>query len=112
MKFSISEFEKVGNVLRKSDVYTVLDVKGLDHLVVSMTILHPGKETGGHSHGDADEVYIVTEGTGKMNIDKDKFDVKKDDIVLVKRGCFHKVFNESDKDLKFLSVFEKYEGRG
>ena len=34
------------------------------------------------------------------------------DILLVKRGEFHKTFNTSDEDLVFLTIFEKYEGRG
>ena len=107
-KFSLDEFKSVGKVVKQSDVYTVLDVRELDNLVVSMTILHPGKETSGHSHGEADEVYLFVNGNGAMQRGEDKIPVKKDDIVLIPKGSFHKVFNESKADLVFLSVFEKY----
>ena len=110
-KLSISDFERVGKVVKKSDVYTVIDIRELDNLVVSMTTLHPGKETTGHSHGDADEVYIFLKGRGTMQRDKKKMAVKEDDIVLIHRGSFHKVFNGPDTDLVFLSVFEKYGDR-
>ena len=107
-KFSLDEFKHVGKVVRQNDVYTVLDVRELDNLVVSMTILHPGKETSGHSHGEADEVYFFVNGNGTMQRGEDKIAVKKDDIVLIPKGSFHKVFNESKAELVFLSVFEKY----
>jgi len=111
MRFSVSSFGKVGRVLKKDDVYTVIDVSKLDRLVVSMTVLHPGKETKGHSHADADEVYFFIEGSGKMKVGTKKFAVKKDDIILIKRGLFHRVFNVSKKELKFVCVFEKYGDR-
>ena len=107
-KFSLDEFKHVGKVVRQSDVYTVLDVRELDDLVVSMTILHPGKETSGHSHGEADEVYFFVKGDGVMQRGEERIVVKKDDIVLIPKGSFHKVFNEKGADLVFLSVFEKY----
>ena len=110
-KFSLDDFKQVGRVAKQSDVYTVLDVSELDNLVVSETTLHPGKETSGHSHGEADEVYFFVEGSGKMQLDKEEFDVKAKDIVLIKRGSFHKVFNRSEKDLVFVCVFEKYGDR-
>lgn len=107
-KFSLDEFRSVGEVVKQDDVYTVLDVRELENLVVSLTTLHPGKETSGHSHGKADEVYFFVKGNGVMQRGEEKIAVKKDDIVLIPKGSFHKVFNETKADLVFLSVFEKY----
>jgi len=111
VKLSIDGFEKAGRIVKKNDVYTVLDVSKLENLVVSMTVLHPGKETSGHSHKEADEVYFFVEGEGKMKIGNEKIEVGKGDIILIPGGSFHKVFNESGSDMKFLSVFEKYGDR-
>ncbi len=111
MHFSIDEFERVGRVVKKTDVYTILDVSLLENLVVSMTILHHGHETSGHSHSEADEVYFFVDGNGRMQLDEEKIDVKAKDIVLIPRGKFHKVFNESKNDLVFVCVFEKYGDR-
>lgn len=110
-KFSLDEFKRVGKVAKQSDVYTVLDVSKLDNLVISETTLHPGKETSGHSHADADEVYFLVKGSGSMQLDDERFGVKERDIILIKRGSFHKVFNKSKKDLVFVCVFEKYGDR-
>ncbi|UCD03057.1 MAG: cupin domain-containing protein [Candidatus Aenigmatarchaeota archaeon] len=108
MKFAIDEFEKVGKIVKQSDVYTVIDVSKLEHLNVSLTILHPRKETGGHSHEGAEEVYNFAEGEGKMKLDDREFAVKRGDIVIIPDGMFHKVFNTGKTDLKFVCVFEKY----
>jgi mannose-6-phosphate isomerase-like protein (cupin superfamily) len=108
MRFSIEEFEKVGKTVKKSYVYTVIDVSNLEHLNVSLTVLHPGKETGGHSHEGAEEVYNFAEGAGKMKLDGREFAVKAGDIVIIPGGAFHKVFNTGKKDMKFVCVFEKY----
>ncbi len=111
MKFHISEFGKAGKVVKQNDVYTVIDVSELGHLNVSLTILHPGKETSGHTHEGAEEVYNFAEGEGKMKLDENEFPVKKGDIVIIKGGVFHKVFNTGKSDLKFVCVFEKYGDR-
>ena len=110
-KFSVDDFESAGKVVKKNDVYTVIDVSKLENLIVSKTILHPGKETSGHSHDDAEEVYFFIEGEGQMQLGEEKFNVKKDSVVLIPSGSFHKVFNKSDSDLKFVCVFEKYGDR-
>jgi mannose-6-phosphate isomerase-like protein (cupin superfamily) len=110
-KLSVDEFQKIGKVVKENDVYTVIDVSKLENLVVSKTILHPGKETGGHSHSEADEVYFFVKGNGKMDVGGQKSDVKADDIILIPRGSFHKVFNTSESDLVFVCVFEKYGDR-
>lgn len=108
MKLSIGEFLKVGRIVKRNDVYTVADVTELEGLTVSLTVLHPGKETSGHSHGEAEEVYNFAEGSGEMKLGEKMFPVKKGDIVLIQKGIFHKVFNTGKEDLKFVCVFEKY----
>ena len=113
MKVSIEEFPSKVKPIRDTDVYSVHDLYCLEHLNVSMTILHPGKETSGHSHdGDQEEVYFFIEGEGEMQLGEERFPVKKGDVILIKKRLFHKVFNPNEKDLKFLTVFEKYSGRG
>jgi len=111
MKLSVSGFGRAGKVVRQNDVYTVMDVSELKDLVVSMTILHPGKETSGHSHDQADEVYFFVDGEGSMLIGDKRSGVKNGDIMLIPRGDFHRVFNRSKHDLKFVCVFEKYGDR-
>jgi mannose-6-phosphate isomerase-like protein (cupin superfamily) len=111
MKFSLEEFAKVGKVVKDNDVYTVTDVRRLQNLVVSLTVLHPGKETGGHSHDGAEEVYNFEEGSGEMQLGDERFPVSEGDIVVIPKSAFHKVFNTGSVDMKFVCVFEKYGDR-
>lgn len=113
MKFTINDFTKIAEKIRSTDVYDVHDLQFLKNLTVSMTKLHPGKETSGHSHEKEEEVYIFLEGSGDMQLGDEKFPVTKGDVVLVPGGKFHKVFNPNGPgDLRFFCIFEKYKGRG
>ena len=108
MKFSEDSFESGGEKVKENETYTVTDIKKLENLVVSMTVLHPGKNTSGHSHEDAEEVYFFRKGRGIMQLNESNFDVSGGDIILIPKGSFHKVFNKGKDDLVFVCVFEKY----
>ncbi len=94
---------------RDTEVYTVNDNNFLSNLSVSETILYPGKNTTGHKHEELDEVYIFTSGSGFIEIDDKRIDVYNGSIICVKGGEFHKVFNNSTTDLKFIAIFQKYD---
>lgn len=112
MKISVKDFPKKVRPIRDTDVYSVHDLEYLEHLNVSMTILHKGKETSGHSHENEEEFYMFLKGHGKMQVGDKVYKVKEGDVVLVKKGLFHKVFNRCNRNLVFVCVFEKYAGRG
>ena len=95
-----------GQIVKKDDRYTVKDNTELERLVVSSTNLYPGKETTGHSHSGQEEVYHFIYGVGRMQLDDELFDVHPGDIVLIKDGVFHKVFNTGIETLYFVCVFE------
>jgi glucose-6-phosphate isomerase len=141
MRFGLKDFKKM-KVLRKKvkdmiikgkniyknhkgfeekinyEVYDLLSKKtGLRKLVVSMTVLYPGKVnkefkmTTGHSHKQ-EEVYFFLEGKGLMALNKKRLRVKKNDLITVPGKTWHRVINTGKKKLVFLSIFEKYRGRG
>lgn len=101
--------EIAGKIIRDTEVYQVEDNNYLEHLVLSKTTLHPDKETKGHSHPGKDEVYFFISGEGEIQINEEKKKVSSGDIVLIPHGAFHKVFNQGNKDLTFICVFEKYQ---
>jgi mannose-6-phosphate isomerase-like protein (cupin superfamily) len=100
-----------GIVIRDTDVYVVEDNRFLNNMVLSKTILYPGQETSGHSHPGLEEVYFFKSGYGRMLIDEESMSVQAGDIVLIKDGAFHKVFNTegSKQDLVFVCVFQSYD---
>jgi NDP-sugar pyrophosphorylase family protein len=98
-------------LVKHDDRYVVCDKALSDRLVASITILHPGKQTTGHSHPVA-EVYFFVEGEGEIELDGSRYRVGSKDIVLVKPNQFHRVYNTSDKELILVAVFERYGERG
>ena len=96
----------IGGVVAKEDErYIVKDNTHLKNLVLSSTILHPGKNTTGHKHAGQEEVYIFTKGSGRMQLDDQKIFVKKGHIVLIEDGVFHKVF-AGPHGIDFICVFD------
>ena len=99
-------------VVKSNETYDVIDNTNLDKLIVSKTILHPGKETGGHNHSGQEEVYIFMKGEGKMVVGTKTYSVSTGDIILIPDGEFHKVWNTADEalgehgDLEFICVFD------
>ncbi len=108
---SIKEFTKKAKLVKVSDRYKVYDL-ALESLVLSMTILHEGKSTTGHSHDDTEEIYLFINGDGKIELNNENHDVVTGNIIIVPRGVFHRVSNTGDFDLTFIAIFEKYPGRG
>lgn len=104
----IREYKKISNLIRDNDIYKVYDLPTLQNLTLSLTELQTGKSTTGHSHIEADEVYIFVSGNGSIEIDKEHQKVKGGDVILIPRGKFHKVHNKGSEIFSFWSVFEKY----
>ena len=105
MKVNLDNIDS--NVVKNNDTYIVIDNTVLNGLVVSKTILHPNKETTGHTHPGQEEVYQFIHGNGRIQIDDFTESVTASDIVLIPDGAFHKVFNDSDtEDLVFVCVFD------
>lgn len=95
-----------GEIVKQDERYTVVDNKELNNLVLSSTKLNPGKSTSGHSHAGQEEVYFFIDGIGEMQIDEDRFNVKPGDVIQIRDGAFHRVFNTSDGELYFVCVFD------
>ena len=97
-------------VVKSNETYDVIDNTNLNKLIVSKTVLHPGKQTGGHNHSGQEEVYIFTKGEGTMVVGSKTYNVKAGDIVLIPDGDFHRVWNEEEivtnDDLVFICVFD------
>ncbi len=94
-------------LVKDNSTYKVIDNTKLNGLVVSKTILHPLKETGGHAHKGQEEVYQFIFGFGEMEVGESRYNVSTGDIILIPDGMFHKVWNTSSvEDLVFVCVFD------
>jgi quercetin dioxygenase-like cupin family protein len=108
MKTNSVNFEG-GTVIRDNEKYVLTDITYLQHMTVSKTELKPHQCTNGHFHDGLEEVYTFIEGEGTMRVGTTMHEVSAGSIVLIKGGEFHRVFNDSDKPLVFIAIFEKYE---
>lgn len=98
-----------GELIRDNETYQVIDNETLKHLTLSKTILYPGKNTNGHSHPGKEEIYYFIGGHGFIQLDEYTQNVKSGDVIMIKDGMFHKVYNNGDENLIFICVFEKYQ---
>ena len=94
-----------GEVVKLDDRYCVEDNTVLKNLVVSSTTLNPGKSTSGHKHEGQEEVYLFIKGSGRMELDDEKFVVKEGYTVLIKDGVFHRV-HAGPQGCYFICVFD------
>ena len=104
MKIKLNE--KDSKILKQNETYTLLDNTSLKNLVVSKTILHPGKNTTGHNHPGQEEVYHFISGEGYIVVGDTEIDVEAGSIVLIPDAYFHKVWNTGLEDLVFVCVFD------
>jgi len=95
----------VAEIAKQDDRYLVEDNNMLNTLVVSTTELMPSQQTTGHKHEGQEEVYIFTNGTGRIEIDDALFDATAGDTFLIEDGVFHKVYNHGRETLEFICVF-------
>ncbi len=108
----IEQYKQLAKLIKDNEVYKVYDLPELKDLEISLTELNPHESTIGHSHAEADEVYLFIKGQGIMENGSQNIDVKTGDVVPVKGGDFHRVHNKSEEILSFWAIFEKYGGRG
>ncbi|WP_456475138.1 UTP--glucose-1-phosphate uridylyltransferase GalU [Candidatus Pyrohabitans sp.] len=111
MRLNAEELEKKGKLVKRDERYEVYDIE-MEDLVLSLTKLFPGKATSGHYHEDSEEVYHFLSGRGRIKLGEEMYDARAGDIFTVPKDTFHQVINPGDEVLKFIAVFEKYEGRG
>ncbi|NMA83337.1 MAG: cupin domain-containing protein [Epulopiscium sp.] len=66
--------------------------------------LDPGVSIGEHTHqDDEEEMYVILEGYGTMNINGEFREVKQGDVILNRPGWSHGLENTSSQILKILA---------
>jgi len=89
-------------------IVSIFDKKELSTPLQFMhfTVLPPKTSIGLHEHGDDEEIYVVLEGTGLMEVGGHKTQVSPGDTILNKPFCSHALYNTSDIDELKILVFE------
>ena len=64
--------------------------------------LAPGQETQRHYHAVSEELYVVLDGEGEIEVDGERRHVAPGDAVLLPPGAWHQIRAVGDSELRFL----------
>ncbi len=78
------------------------DVHGNRNQSLAEATVPPGTTTHPHRHQDAEELYHITGGTGRMTLEKERFPVTAGDTVCIPPGTAHAIENTGDAALTIL----------
>lgn len=66
--------------------------------------LEPGQATERHHHRATEEIYLVTKGSGELEIDGERRRVRPGDAVLIPPGAWHTLDNDGTSELTILCM--------
>ncbi|HSM45383.1 MAG TPA: cupin domain-containing protein [Acidimicrobiia bacterium] len=72
---------------------------GTDDFLLGWTVLPPGARHDRHRHRDADEFFVVLQGSGMIYTDHGREPAGKGDVVYTPRGHWHGFDNTGDEDV-------------
>ncbi len=81
------------------------EICGAESCSAGLWWLHPGQECTPDIHPDADELYYVVSGEGKLLLGDEEYAVRKGMTVFIPRNVRHQSFNTGDEDLCYYWVF-------
>jgi mannose-6-phosphate isomerase-like protein (cupin superfamily) len=64
--------------------------------------LAPGTETCPHFHARAEEIYVLLEGSGEIEVDGQARTVGPGDAILIPPGAWHRIRAGAEGELRFL----------
>jgi quercetin dioxygenase-like cupin family protein len=72
------------------------------NLAVTWVRVEPGSRQRPHSH-DPQQVYVIVEGEGRMQVGEETRDVTRGDLVFIPPGAEHGIVNTGDGALVYVS---------
>ena len=97
----------------RADAFTTLDgstirvlldaeLGGASEQSLAEATLAPGGGTRRHYHARTEEIYVVLEGSGRMEVDGDVRDLAAGDVVLIPPQAWHEIRAGDGGELRFL----------
>ena len=71
---------------------------------VDLIIVHPGSTIGVHKHEEDEELYVIIDGRGIMNVDGVRFEVQAGDVILNPSHGTHEMHNEGIEPIRMVVV--------
>lgn len=77
---------------------------GSRNLTVTWVEVPPGAEQRAHSHEDAEQVYVVVRGQGRMEVAGDVEEVGEGDLIFIPPATQHGIVNDGSEPLVYVSA--------
>jgi mannose-6-phosphate isomerase-like protein (cupin superfamily) len=79
-----------------------LPTGGVDHQSLAEATLAPGQATQRHYHRASEEIYVVLDGEGEMELDGERRRVDVGDAIAIPPGAWHELRAGGDRPLRIL----------
>jgi quercetin dioxygenase-like cupin family protein len=79
----------------------------LKELGFAPVCMAPGDANAGHSHTLVEEILIVQQGTGKIQIENETYDLCPGSVAVVPAGKFHALCNTGGENLEGFTLFNR-----
>jgi mannose-6-phosphate isomerase-like protein (cupin superfamily) len=82
-------------------------IRELHHTTVQSlaeATLEPGQATVRHYHRETEEIYLVTKGSGSLEVDGETRRVRPGDAILIPPGAWHTLENDGTSELTILCM--------
>ena len=86
-----------------STIRVLLDAEagGARNQSLAEALLAPGQATERHYHAETEELYVVLDGEGEMEIEGERREVRPGDAILITAGAWHQI-RAGAEELRFL----------
>jgi quercetin dioxygenase-like cupin family protein len=74
-----------------TDGSTIRELHHTDVQSLAEASLEPGQGTQRHYHARSEEIYLITEGGGTLDVDGETRDVRAGDAILIPPGAWHEL---------------------
>jgi mannose-6-phosphate isomerase-like protein (cupin superfamily) len=77
---------------------------GSRNLAITWVDVPTGAEQRAHSHSDAEQVYVIVRGRGRMSVAGDVEEVGEGDLVFIPPATQHSIVNDGSETLVYVSA--------
>lgn len=84
--------------------YRKVIATGADSQLVIMN-LQPGDDIGEEVYGEVDQITVVVDGTGRLEMPGENGSIEVGDLVFAPAGVRHNIINNSEGELKLYTIY-------
>lgn len=84
--------------------YRKVMVTGADSQLVLMN-LQPGDDIGEEVYGEVDQITVVVDGSGKLEMPGEDGPIEVGDLIFAPAGVRHNIINDSEGELKLYTIY-------